>query len=260
MNVLESIMSDICLQIHPEILDMLINNDTYDGDGKPTLQKYISENIIDRFVLPSLNANCGLVKNIELKNEYIIRNIEKKYDEKITFYSIPMDVSERPIVACRSVTDLDTEFDILHHNKNTIGSSLETLLNSYTLEFEDRKVRVDLLDNNIIKVYDQHYSNQKLNCTIGFDSNFTNLPSSSINPLSKYIISILKKHIYNTFAFSINIDRVISGINVERLENILDTYRDDSSDEIMKERLDDIRVSIMVYSHDTLKEILLFAV
>ena len=259
MNCMESILSKIELEIPPEILMKLIHHDTVDEDNNITLQRYIQKYIIDKYVLRELNTQCGQTKNIELKNSYIMENVEKKYNEKVTFYQIPLSVSERPIVACRSIGHLDAEFNIQYYSKNTISSELESMLNSHTLAYEERKIRVDLLDNNIIKIYDEYISDQKLECTIGFDNNFTNISNQAIPHLCNYIISILKKHIYNTFSFSINIDRVISGVSVEKLDNILDEYKSETEESIMKEKLMDIKLNMNVYERDALANLIYHA-
>ena len=259
MKAMENILNKIRHDIPPEILEMIKRHDTRDEDNNITLQEYIQEYIIDRYVITELNVNCGQNKNIELKQEYIMKHVEKKYDEHVTFYQIPLDVSERPIVACQNVSFMDTEFNLEYYGKNSIGSDLESMLNSYTFEYENRRVRVDLLDNNIIKMFDEHIQDQKVNCIIGFDSNFTNIPNQSIYHLAIYVLGVLKKHIYTTFSFSVNIDSVISGVRVEALERILDEYRSQTEDTIMHEKLMNIKTGIMIYEPDSLMKILIHA-
>ena len=263
MKAMETILSKITLSIPSEILNMIINHDTKDEDNTITMQNYIQEYIIDRYVLTELNTQCGQSKKIELKREYIMENVTKKYDETVTLYKIPLSVSERPIVATRGTNlthgDIDLGFSDYYLSRNTIGTHLESMLNSHTFEYEERRARTEILDNNIIKLYDCHNDNIKLNCTIGFDNNFTNIPDQAIPHLTNYIIVILKKHIYNTFSLSIDIDRIISGIEVEVIQNILDDYKSQTEDEIIEEKLMAIKSNILIFEPESLAATLQYA-
>lgn len=270
MQALTVVYSRLLSAIPTEVLNVAFRQD---GNGPMTsLDERIKEEIIKGRVLPEVNTTCGKEAYIPLLNAYI----ETSNEVKLRFmgpnllgdlYRIPPDAREgRDIIVVRGIYHA---FSHTHHNGvsplvigamgNNMTNLMEAALTSHTLTNGVTTPQPILREGNIIQISPRLLAEGTvLQCLLGYDEEFTNIPHGSIDSLADYVIAVTKGYIHNKLSIAIDQGQLIAGQPIGQFREFVARYEQEGSLERQREILQVFRGG-SVMSPESWKRYLQFA-
>lgn len=246
-SVLDLVMRKVRFSIPKEILDVTFNP-TSKG---MSLEGVIQSEVIEDMLLPEINSISGSSMRIPLNPRWLIPTELlpvglSMMSREAEFYKIPPEaranqdlVSVRRIYTSSAMTGDFLHLGVEYSGKgNNLANAMEMTLNSRTYEDDPTRPTAVLKAGNIIMIKPRIYShNFIIECTVGFDIDFTNAPDAMRPALVNYIVLGIKRSIFINSDISIDAGRVHGGYEIGKFREHITRYGEEASDEALKTAL-----------------------
>lgn len=239
--VLSQVMSKIERDIPPEITNMCLSL-----SGMSTLDEFLQEVILKRYVLKEINSRTGKRTQIFLdlkwrvnQESYDIYNSQYGTDYYIGIYKIPPEARDnRPIYSAEVVTQMYNGFYGMGATSGVNGRwgvSLNSLadetIESRTFQKTPARPTVEVIGQDLLKIYpDLFCGYASVVCKIAYDVNFTNANPSFIDKLRQLVFSNFKMWIYTNFIVKIDSGEMKAGGELGVFKETVSSYQDQFSE------------------------------
>jgi hypothetical protein len=264
-NVINNLLKDLYRKVPMEILNEAFYR--LRKESNRSLDALIKEYIIVDVVLSNCNLYAGKVKNIVLYQQY-----GKDIDDTMLHaamsgnygvYAIPPEAREnRPIVAVLDVAYPTTmaiygTFPNIGVTGRSVANGIDEMLSSFTHEPAYVTPTPMLIDGDagIIQLSPPAslHVDWILSCMLAYDKEFTNISLNMLNPLKNMVEYAAKSFIYNELIIKINQGYLQSGLQLESVRSMIESYAD--ANEKFDEALRKFR-GASTFSQDALRNML----
>ena len=235
MNPIQVVMSEVHLQIPPEILSLACRDLTaVNGVAGTSIDTHISDHVIVPIVLPRINSVTGKLKTVRLESAFIEPTSRDYADSGLggsQIYRIPPHAREnREIVEVRGLRASRHEDGIA--SPNNVFNAQTAMLASHTYGNRDVITATPILrEANIIQVRPSLTSEGALvECLLGFDRHFTGLPNHAHIAVSRYVTSHVKRWIWSRRDLVIEQGELRAGVATNRLREHVTRYEEENEE------------------------------
>lgn len=249
---------DIFLQHIHDNIDKSLLHLAFDGhqpERHGTIDEKILDRVIRRRVLADITVAQGRPKPIIMSSRYQlsandILNFAFGPSLQGDLYQIPPEAREyRNIVAIRDITygigyarTFGASPVAFQNMGNTVGNLSSAVLDSHTNTSAVLTPRATLWDGNVIQITPSTIMDQvAIECVLAYDENFTNFPSSMIQPATQLCLIATKQIIYTTCKVQVDLGQVVAGANIGSIRDIIDRYEQEGSYELYLEVMNKVK-------------------
>ncbi len=227
MDAITKALNDIKFEIPRDILNLaFVNRYNYYTAEVISLDKSITDNVINAKVLPDLNVVRGQEVSIPLEYCDIINVTPNPYVME-TVIKVPAKLLNGRNI----ITPLAIVFEsgpiTPYQNGNRLLQTANAAINTTIGTGGFSTTDLELIGNNTVLVH------ENLPIVLGFlrvmienDRNMNNLNPRFYNYFSQLCIYATKAYIYNTLIIDINKGIIVGGHELSIIKNIIDSYQD----------------------------------
>lgn len=249
--------------VNPALLDLVFKEAAH-----PTISPWekIKRDLVEPIALPSINEFAGFRKVASLDASMLRDDLGAMVTTHSSgsIYEIPAYLTEGLPIVSAYFDENNTPSAAYYGTANnmTVEEQGKTLLSSAyaALAFDNASYTkppiVEILENKYLLFTPRLGGSFCITIHLGYDSSFKKFPQSCLTNLAFYIAALCKGRIAQTLELSLDRYMMESGIQAQRLETIVDTYRDEGSSDRVHEALHLLRGALTMSDMKTVTELI----
>ena len=230
------IMNALEFDINKSILNFVFKDPKQPGKS---IWYRIENEIIAKQVVSRINQYHGLEKKYRADDLIDINVVRERENQTGRVYKIPKNISNgMPLIAVY-IDSTDPGHPLSGRGIGDFFSSSSS--SQYTQESSAKVVNRETF--RLLRTAD---GSQEVTLVFGYDKYLTNFPTECYQSLADLIVLLTKRYIVNELELSIDRYSISSGMRIEKLSEIIEEYKQQSTNEEINEMNHVLRTSLSI--------------